>query len=186
MTRDDLRGIIEGITDDQLKKILDINSADIGKVKGDLDKMKGDLETANGKIADYEKEIGTLKESVGNAEAMKKKIDELQASIDERKKADEAAAADADMKNRFDTVCGDAKFLNEFTKNGLFNEFKTALGDEANKTKSDKDIYEAITDGKDNIFEPDGGIPGVVSGTGGSSSATDNDIREIMGLPPIK
>ena len=46
MTRDDLRGIIEGITDDQLKRILDINSADIGKVKADLDKTKGDLETA--------------------------------------------------------------------------------------------------------------------------------------------
>lgn len=186
MTRDDLRGIIEGITDEQLKRILDINSADIGKVKADLDKAKGDLETANGKIADYEKEIGTLKESIGNAEAMQKKIDDLQASIDDRKKADEAAAADADMKNRFDTVCGEAKFLNEFTKNGLFNEFKTALADEANKTKSDKDIYEAITNGKDNIFEPEGGIPSVVSGTGGGSPVTDNDIRDIMGLPPLK
>ena len=186
MTRDDLRGIIEGITDEQLKRILDINSADIGKVKADLDKAKGDVETANGKIADYEKEIGTLKESIGDTEAMQKKIDDLQASIDDRKKADEAAAADADMKNRFDTVCGEAKFLNEFTRNGLFNEFKTALADEANKTKSDKDIYEAITNGKDNIFEPEGGIPGVVSSTGGGSPVTDNDIRDIMGLPPLK
>ena len=33
MTRDDLRGIIEGITDEQLKQILDIHSADIGKAK---------------------------------------------------------------------------------------------------------------------------------------------------------
>lgn len=186
MTRDDLRGIIEGITDDQLKKILDINSTDIGKAKADLDKAKSDLETANNKIADYEKEIGTLKESVGNAKEMQKKIDTLQASIDERKKADEAAEAEAAMKDRFDAVCGETKFLNEFTRNGLFNEFKTALADEANKTKSDKDIYEAITNGKDNIFEPEGGIPGVVSGTGGAPAVGDNDIREIMGLSPLK
>lgn len=186
MTRDDLRGIIEGITDEQLKRILDINSADIGKVKADLDKTKGDLETANGKIADYEKEIGTLRENIGNAETMQKKIDELQTSIDERKKADEAAAEETAMQGRFDAVCGEAKFLNEFTKNGLFNEFKAALADDSNKTKSDKDIYEAITNGKDNIFEPDGGIPGVVSGTSGGSPVGDNDIREIMGLPPLK
>jgi DNA repair exonuclease SbcCD ATPase subunit len=186
MTRDDVRGIIEGITDDQLKRILDINSADIGKVKADLDKVKGDLDTANNKIADYEKEIGTLKESIGNTEEMQKKIDTLQASIDERKAADEAAALEAAMVNRFNAVCGDAKFLNEFTKNGLFDEFKTALADEANKTKSDKDIYEAITDGKDNIFMPDGGIPGVASSTGGDPAVNDNDIREIMGLPPLK
>ena len=74
MTRDDLRGIIEGITDEQLKKILDINSADIGKVKTDLETVKGNLETANGKIADYEKEIGTLKESIGNTEEMQKHL----------------------------------------------------------------------------------------------------------------
>lgn len=186
MTRDDLRGIIEGITDEQLKKILDINSADIGKVKTDLETVKGNLETANGKIADYEKEIGTLKESIGNTEEMQKKIDTLQQSIDERKAADEAAALEKATADRFNAVCGEAKFLNEFTKNGLFAEFKTALADDANKTKSDKDIYEAITNGKDNIFMPDGGIPGVASSTGGTSTVSDNDVREIMGLPPIK
>ncbi len=37
MTREDLRGIIEGITDEQLKKVLDINSSDIRKVKGNLE-----------------------------------------------------------------------------------------------------------------------------------------------------
>ena len=33
MTRDQLRQIIEGITDEQIKSILDINSADIGNAK---------------------------------------------------------------------------------------------------------------------------------------------------------
>ena len=184
MKKEFLKGL--GLEDEVIDKIFAENGKDVNAVKAEVDNLKKDLETANGKITDYEKEIGTLKESIGDTEAMQKKIDDLQASIDERKKADEAAAADADMKNRFDTVCGEAKFLNEFTKNGLFNEFKTALADEANKTKSDKDIYEAITNGKDNIFEPEGGIPGVVSSTGGSSPVADSDIREIMGLPPLK
>ena len=33
MTREDLKRIIEGITDEQLKSILDINTTDIGKAK---------------------------------------------------------------------------------------------------------------------------------------------------------
>ena len=184
MKKEFLKGL--GLEDEVIDKIFAENGKDVNAVKAEVDSLKKDLDTANNKIADYEKEIGTLKESIGNTEEMQKKIDTLQASIDERKAADEAAALEAAMVNRFNAVCGDAKFLNEFTKNGLFDEFKTALADEANKTKSDKDIYEAITDGKDNIFMPDGGIPGVASSTGGDPSVNDNDIREIMGLPPLK
>jgi len=187
MTRDDLRGIIEGITDEQLKAILDIHSSDIGKVKGNLETVQTELEEAKTKIGEYETEIGSLKESLGDAEALQKKIDDLQADIDARKQADEAAAAENSLKNRFADVCGEAKFLNDFTRDGLFNEFKTALTDEANNSKSDKDIYDAITKNKENIFAPADGIPGVVSSTpGGGAAATDAEVREVMGLPPIK
>ncbi len=187
MTRDDLRGIIEGITDEQLKAILDINSSDIGKAKGNLEAVQTELDNAKTKIGEYETEIGNLKESLGDAEALQKKIDDLQADIDARKQADEAAAVENGLKNRFADICGDAKFLNDFTRDGLFNEFKTALSDETNKSKSDKDIYEAIIKDKENIFVPDDGLPGVASSTpGGGAAATDAAVREIMGLPPIK
>lgn len=33
MTREEIKKIVEGITDEQLKQILDINSADIGKAR---------------------------------------------------------------------------------------------------------------------------------------------------------
>ncbi len=187
MTRDDLRGIIEGITDEQLKKILDIHSADIGKAKGDVESIKTELENANKKIGEYETEIGNLKESLGDAKELQKKFDDLQADIDARKKADEAAAAENALKARFDTACGESKFLNDFTRAGLYSEFKTALSDEANAGKSDKDIYEAITNGKENIFMPEDGLPGVAAGSsGGGTAATDAEVREIMGLPPLE
>ena len=71
MTRDDLRGIIEGISDEQLKAILDIHSKDIGKVKGNLDEVKAELEAANAKIGEYETEIKGLKDSLEDSEAVK-------------------------------------------------------------------------------------------------------------------
>ena len=186
MTRDDLRGIIEGITDEQLKKILDIHSADIGKVKGNLEAVQTELDNAKTKIGEYETEIGNLKESLGDAEALQKKIDDLQADIDARKQADEAAAAENALKGRFDAVCGEVKFLNDYNRLGLYNDFKAALSDDANKTKSDKEIYDAITEGKENIFMPEDGLPYASASTTGGGTTTDADVREIMGLPPLE
>ena len=92
MTREDLRGIIDGITDEQLKRILDINTAYIGKAKGNLETVQTELDNAKTKIGEYETEIGKLKDSLDDAEALQKKIDDLQADIDARKQADEDAA----------------------------------------------------------------------------------------------
>lgn len=186
MTRDDLRGIIEGITDEQLKAILDINSSDIGKAKGNLGAVQTELDNAKTKISEYETEIGNLKNSLDDAEKLRRQIDTLQADINARKEADEAAAAENALMDRFNKVCNEAKFLNDFTRAGLFNEFKASLSDEANTGKSDEQIYEAITAGKENIFMPDGGLPSAVSSTGNNAVGEDNEVRAIMGLPPLE
>lgn len=187
MTRDELKGIIEGISDEQLKKILDINSADIGKAKADFETVKGQFDEAQKKITDYETEIEGLRDSTGEAEKLKERVKELQKTIDDRKAADEAAEQDRKLSDRFGAAIGEAKFLNEFTKNGLFSEFKAAIADKSNEGKSDKEIYEGLIKDRDNLFLPKDGIPSVVSATGGVDAVNnDSDIREIMGLPPLK
>ncbi len=187
MTRDELRGIIEGITDEQLKTVLGINSKDISKAKGNLEDVKTQLEIANTKLGEYEAEIKELKDDLADSEAVKTKLEDLEKDIATRKEADEKAALENSFKERFAAVCGEVKFLNDFTKNGIFTEFKTALADDANKSKSDDDIYKAITEGKENIFIPADGIPGVMGKTGPDGNyGTDADVREIMGLPPVK
>ena len=49
-------------------------------------------------------------------------------------------------------MIGDKKFVNDYTKNSIINEVKTALKDNANLGKSAKDLFEQITNGKDGIF----------------------------------
>ena len=185
MNKEFLKGL--GLEDEVIDKVFAENGKDVNAAKDEVNTLKTELENAKNKIGEYETEIGNLKDSLGDAEKLQKKIDDLEADINARKQADEAAATEKALKGRFDTVCGEAKFLNDFTRNGLFDEFKAALSDEKYTGKADTDIYKAITEGKENIFMPDGGIPGVVSSTsGGGSSATDADVRDIMGLPPIE
>ncbi len=184
MTRDELRGIIEGISDEQLKKILDINSSDIGKAKLGMEEKNLSIEKANKKIADMEAELNTLRESQCEAEKMKTKIDELQKVIDERNLEDERIAKETAIENRFNSVVGADKFLNDYTRNGIFALFSEALMAEGNQGKSDREIFEMITKGTENLFNRESSAPSVVASTMGfGGDLTHGDIREIMGLP---
>ncbi len=183
MTRDDLRGIVEGISDEQLKKILDINSVDIGKAKKGFDELKAEFEKVNRDAEQLNAELAGLRESQCEAEEMKMKIEELQKVIDDRKTEDENREYRMALEKRFNAATGNAEFLNEYTKNGLLDKFADALGMEENQGLSDKEIFGKLTDGEENLFVPDGGIPSVVASTSGfGTDLSLGDVREIMGL----
>ncbi|MBQ9736960.1 MAG: hypothetical protein IJV86_00955 [Clostridia bacterium] len=183
MTRDDLRGIVEGISEEQLKKILDINSSDIGRAKQNLEELKKQLEVANEKTAELEKANLTLGESQCEADKMKEKIEELQKVIDQKEEAEKAENLKAELSRRFELAAGGTKFINEFTRSGIFEQFKTAVFDEKNAGRADSDVYCELVSGKENLFVPAEGVPKVVASTPGfGGSITDGDVREIMGL----
>lgn len=87
-----------GLEKEQVDKILDENSQDIGKAKGDSEKIQKDLDAANaeveslkGQISDRDKQLETLKNSTGDVEGMKQQIAKLQA---DNKAKDDAHAAE--------------------------------------------------------------------------------------------
>lgn len=191
MKREDIKKYFPDATEEQLKGLLDINTADIGKAKGDFDKVKADLDKANGTIKEYETTIADLKKSAEGNEDFKKKFEELEQKIaDEKAEADrkaKEAAEEADFSNRFKTVVGEQKWRDELTEKAVYSEFKTALKDEANKGKGDKDILEALTKDKGYFSDPSK-TPGIFTRGSGfaGSSADDAAVRAAMGLPPKK
>lgn len=184
MTRDELRTIINGISDEQLKKILDINSADIGKAKSGKDELRTQLDAAAEKILGYEEQISALNESLGEAEKVKEELCTLQKTISEREAQDLAEKKRQEQLERFKKASDGAEFLNEYTERGLFGEFCAALANEESQGMTDAELYEKITSDKGNLFIPKGAeIPSVVSVSGGDAHGFDDgDIREIMGL----
>ncbi len=80
-----------GLEKEVIDKILDENSADIGKAKGDLDAVTTERDKIKTDLADRDKQLETLKNSTGDVEAMKKQIANLQA---ENKTKDEKHAAE--------------------------------------------------------------------------------------------
>lgn len=186
MTREELRGIVEGITDEQLKKILDINSSDVGKAKAGGEEFKARLAEAESKLSEYAEIEGRLRESQCEAEEMKKRANELQQVIDKREEAELKRKEREQLEERFKAVAKDARFLNEFTQNGIFGEFSAAVSGEENVGKSDEEIYGELVCRYSNLFEEAPDAPAVVASTGGfGGRLSDGEVREIMGLPAL-
>ncbi len=77
MKRDFLKNL--GIEDkDIIDKILDENSADIGRAKGELDTYKTKVSDLENDIKTKEKEIDTLKTQVGDTQSLNDKISQLE------------------------------------------------------------------------------------------------------------
>nr|DAH17326.1 MAG TPA: minor structural protein [Caudoviricetes sp.] len=176
MKRKDLEAL--GITDEALiGKIMDLNGADINEAKGKADEYKAKLDAAGKTIAELEKHKG-------DAEALQKKLDEYKAAEEKRAAEEKKAAEEKAFSERFDTVSGGRKFLNEYTKKGIAAEFRAALDATENKGKSDKEILDALVRDREGLFEnpnKPADVPGL--GTVSADKQKENDARRIMGLP---
>lgn len=191
MKREDIKKFFPDATEEQLKGLLDINTADIGKAKGEFEAVKTDLEKANGTLKEYETTIADLKKSAEGNEDFKKKFEDLEQRIaDEKTEAEKKAkeeAEEAEYSNRFKTVVGEQKWRDALTEKAVYAEFKTALQDEANKGKGDKDILAALTQDKEYFAKDPAKIPAFSRGTGFAGGEVDDAaVRAAMGLSPKK
>lgn len=191
MKREDIKKFFPDATEEQLKGLLDINTADIGKAKGELETVRADLEKANGTLKEYETTIADLKKSAEGNEDFKKKFEDLEQRIaDEKAEAEKKAkeeAEEAEYSNRFKTVVGEQKWRDALTEKAVYAEFKTALQDETNKGKGDKDILAALTQDKEYFAKDPARVPAFSRGTGFAGGEVDDAaVRAAMGLSPKK
>lgn len=155
MKREDVSKIFAGATPEQIDKILDLNSADIGKAKKGFDDLKTELETAKQTITDINKQYDDLKAANASAEDYKTKYDELVA--DNKRKADEQAARELKAAERaeFDGYFAEQKkeWYNQMTADGYFEKYRAAKVDPANKGKMTADILHELTKDDSTAFK---------------------------------
>ena len=169
MTREDIKKHFPEATEDQISGLLDINSRDIGRYKTASDTAQGELKTAKETIAELEK-------NAKDANALQKTIDDYKAADEKRQAEAKAAAERAERLGRFDKAhteaSKDRKWLNDFTRDGIFAQFEKALTEDANKGKSDVQIYNSLINDekgvKPGLFEAQ--VNGGMAGMGGAPS----------------
>lgn len=149
MKREDL----VDLTDEQKDLVMSLYGKAITKKDKEIETLNNSKKELENKITTYETKINEFNATAKDNADWKTKYEELQTTISEQEAKQKAKEEDDILTKNITDVFGDKKFVNDFTKNAIMNEIKTALKDSANMGKSAKDLFEEITNGKDGIFE---------------------------------
>lgn len=192
MKREEIKAIFAEATDEQLKKIMDLNGSDVEREKGKLSTLEKELEDKKTAFNTLNSELETLKTSNASAEDYKKKFEDLQKDIADKEKkekeAQEKAEREENILNRYNAVAVDKdgkplEWTHEAIKADYLHKFSEALNDKANEGKSDADIFSALTKEDGAAFK----VPGAQTVFGGANNVSGPDlddakINAIMGL----
>jgi len=135
-----MREFLKGLELDS--EMIDTIMAEYGKL---VTKDKEELASLKG-------EILNLQETSKNAIELQDKYNELTKQIEQENASKKAKAEEEMLNQNIINAIGNKTFVNDYTKNSIINEVKSALKDEANVGKSAKDLFEEITNGKEDIF----------------------------------
>lgn len=169
-----------GLEDEAINQIMAENGKDIEKAKSafaDYEDIKSQLENANKKI-----------ESFGDVDAIKS---EVQKYKEELKKAQEESEAKIQKMERLAQIkdfTSSKKFVNDFTRDSINSLLESEMIKEENKKKNLDELFSAITEGKENIFQSEAKAPTppTVAKMNNSEEPKSDDsaIRAVMGLAP--
>lgn len=170
MKREDL----VDLTDEQKDLVMSLYGKAITKKDKEVETLKKDNEDLKEKITTYETKINEFNENAKDNADWKNKYEELQTTIKDQEAKQKAKEEDDILTKNIIGVFGDKKFVNDFTKNAIVEQIKTALKDNANLGKSAKDLFEEITNGKEGIFEN----PNKMEDMPGADEGMDNTISK--------
>lgn len=173
-----MREFLKGLELD--KETIDTIMAEHGKLITEAKEKTQELEN---KVKDYESKIGELSSKAETNTKVQEELDNLKKSIAENEAKAKAKAEDEILTKNITSAFGDKKFVNEYTKNAIISDIKTALKDSNNAGKSAKDLFEELTKDKDGIFSnPNPGVSTPPTGDVNTGLAKENHDRELLGL----
>lgn len=188
MKREEIKAIFADATDEQLKAVMDLNGADVEKVKSKVTALETELKEKKEDFDKLNTEFEALKTANASGEDWKAKFEALQAENVAKEKQAEAdrilAEKNAGIEKRFAECVGDKKFSHDAIKADYMRKFAEALESEEYKGKGDTDIFHALTKDDATAFtgvtavKLEGGRP-----QGLGSNYDDATARAVMGLP---
>lgn len=173
-TREFLKGL--KLEDDVVDKIMTEASKTFNALNQKVTEHEGTISTLTSQVntlkadkASLETKVLDLEKNKGDVATLQKTIDDLKDEIAQGQARELDRIKNENLNTRFNKAVGDKKFVNDFTKNGLFAEFKAELEKPENEGKADDAILQAVVADRQGIFVPEhdvGGTPGLGAGAG--------------------
>ena len=180
MKREEIKAIFADATEEQLKAVMDLNGADVEKVKSKVTALETELKE---KKADFDKlntELETLKTANASGDEWKAKYDAIVAENEAKERQAEEtrrlAEKNENIKNRFDAVVGDKKFNHDAIRADYLKKFSEAIEREENKSKSDADLFHDLTKDDAAAFA---GVTAIKLAGGNPQQTRENNVSPI-------
>lgn len=155
---------LDFLDNEQIEKVMALYGKAIAKKDSEIDKLADSNKELTDKVNTYETKINEFNESAKDNADWKSKYEELQTSIKEQEAKKKAEEEDKILTNNINEVFGDKKFTSEYARTGLTNDIKNELNKPENKGRSIKDIFDALTKDKTDIF------------------ANPNQVKDMLGM----
>lgn len=146
---------LDFLDDEQIEKVMTLYGKAMTKKDEEIEILKSDKKGLENKVNTYEIKIKEFDEKSKDNAEWKTKYEELQNSISEQEALRKAEQENEFLMKNINEAIGNKTFVNDYTKNAIINDVKTALQDEANVGKSAKDLFNEITNGKTGLFVND-------------------------------
>ena len=143
---------LDFLDNEQIEKVMTLYGKAIAKKDSEIDKLTDSNKELTDKVNTYETKINEFNESAKDNADWKSKYEELQTSIKEQEAKKKAEEEDKILTNNINEVFGDKQFTSEYARTGLTNDIKNELNKPENKGRSIKDIFDALTKDKTDIF----------------------------------
>lgn len=140
-----------GLAKEAIDKILDENSADIGKAKGDYDDLKKQLSASESQIKERDKQLEELKKTAGDNAELLKQIADLQVENTAAKEKYEAEMKDLKLSTAIKLAVGESAQDADLVA-GLFDRSKLILSDDGKITGLDEQM-KTIQESKPFLFK---------------------------------
>ena len=117
----------------------------------DYQKQKEKLDTANQSIKELNETIKGYEGTDETIKTLQGKVEAYEQAEADRVQAEKDRKADEEMNARITETIGEVEFINEFTKNSIYQAIKDGV--KADSTKGVKSIFEELTKDKEGIFK---------------------------------
>lgn len=149
MKREEIKAIFADATDEQLKDVMDLNGADVEKVKSKVTALETELKETKEDKDKLMSELDELKTANASGEDWKAKFEALQSENIAKEKQALAEKAEREREENNRSMFNKAveaygkkpeDWNGKFTENGYYNEFIKAVELEENTGRAHKDI----------------------------------------------
>ena len=139
-----MREFLKGLELDKDK--IDTIMAEYGKsvqsYKEQIEELKGKEESYKENEQSYKNKIDELSQISNDSQKIQQELDTLKKEIAEKEANEKARKDDEMLTNNIMNAIGDKQFVNEYTKNAIINDIKTALESNFSKLENlGKDLY---------------------------------------------